>query len=164
MRNLLLVLIVAVLLTSCGEDGQVMRPIGIARTSSTSSVMTELSFVDSGRWTIFEFASTSAELTWPLPFHAQIVDSAGKTVIEREVADGPELTGADGIRRLTWRLDTLSEPFEKNFDDDGLMPIDHVLEDGERYTLRLLLPAGDEREYEVYVLETRRIYPWDHGT
>jgi hypothetical protein len=164
MRDLLLVLIVAVSLTSCGEYRQVMRPIGVARTSSTSSVTTELSFVDSGRWTIFEFASTSAALTWPLPFHAQIVDSAGKTVIEREVADCPELTGADGIRRLTWRLDNLSEPFEENFDGEGLMPIDHVLKDGERYTLRLRLPAGSEREYEVYVLETRRIYRWDDGT
>jgi len=140
-----------------------MRPIGVARTSSTASVTTELSVVDSGRWTIFEFAGTSAPPRWPLPFHAQIVDSAGKVVIEREVADGPERTGADGIPRLTWRIDVLSEPFEKNFDGEGLMPIDHALKDGERYTLRLRLPAESEREYEVYVLETRRIYPWDGG-
>jgi hypothetical protein len=162
MRNLLSVS-VALLLASCGEYRQVMRPIGIARTSSTSTVTTELPFVDAGRWTIFEFAGTSAA-SWPLPFHAEIVDSAGKTVIEREIADAPELTGANGIRRLTWRVDSLVEPFERNIDSKGLMPIDHVLKDGEQYTLRLRLPASSEQKYEVYVLETRRIHPWDHGT
>lgn len=164
MRKLIVALGIVVSLSSCGDYGQVMRPIGVAQTSSTSSVTTDLAFVDTGRWTIFEFADAFSASTWPLPFHAQILDSAGRTVIEREIATGPEVTGADGIRRLTWRIDTLSEPFENNFDGEGLMPIDRVLKDGDRYTLRLRLPPGGEQKYEVYVLETRRIYPWDHGT
>ena len=161
MRNHLLVLILAVFVTACGENRQVMRAVGVVRTSSTSSVTAELPFVDSGRWTVFELARTSGASTWPLPFHAQIIDVAGNVVIEREVADGPEFIGPDGVRRLTWRVDTLAEPFESNFDGQGLMPIDHVLKDGQRHMLRLRFAAAAEAEYEVYVLETRRVYSWD---
>ncbi|MDP9192120.1 MAG: hypothetical protein M3P06_10520 [Acidobacteriota bacterium] len=160
MRNVLVLVIVA-FLAACGEERQVMRQIGVIRTSSASPVIAEMTFVDSGRWTIFEFVDRSSHSTWPLPFHAEISSSDGKVVIEREVTDGPDSTGPGGVRRLTWRVDTLSEPFEGNFDSNGLMPIDHALRDGQSHTLRLRVPPFAEAEYEVYLLENRRVYPWE---
>ena len=164
MRDCRVAIVVGLLLTACGENAQVMRELGVVRTSSTSPVVAELSFVDSGRWTVFEFSRSPAMSAWPIPFHAQIVNAGGKVLLEREVTDAPEVACEDGGKRVTWRVDTLSEPFESNFDEEGLMPIDRVLKDGERHTLRLRFSPGVKGEYQVYVLETRRIYPWHEGT
>jgi hypothetical protein len=154
----------AVLLSACVENAQVARRLGSIRTSSTSPVVADLSFVDSGRWTIFALSRSSTASAWPFPFHAQILSADGKVLIEREVTEVPEFSHPNGREGVTWRVDTLSEPFESNFDDEGLMPIDHALKDGERYTLRLHFSPAVDAEYQVHVLEDRAVYPWETGT
>jgi hypothetical protein len=161
MRKYIPVVTLSLLFVACSER-QVARPLGIVRTAQESSVTADFQFVDSGRWTVFEFADRTGISEFPLPFHAQVLNADGKVVIEREVIDGPPYTSADGRRMLTWRVDTLAEPFEVNVDDKGLMPVDRVLKDGERYTLRLRFPAGVTAEYQVFHLENRHVYPWEH--
>jgi hypothetical protein len=148
----------------CGEELQVHEHVGSFVTGPSASSVTDVTFVDRGRWTLFQLIDNSPTGDWPIPFRVELLDSRDRVLMTKTIDDAVSRSeaSAKGHRKLTWRFDDLRDPFEANLDSDGNLPIDHVLKDGERYNLRFTLPKSHSHKYEVVVLSLRQVYPWQH--
>ncbi len=153
-----------VCLLGCSERMQVGRVIGEIHRPSGQSVEAELEFVDEGDWTLFAFIEDpGTEVPWPETFSIGILHR-GAGIVEKTVRleeSAPEKSQKYGHRKLYWRADTLHPPFASNIDDNGLLPIDRLLKQGERHLLRVTLPPGPEVTYDVIVVNHRDVYWWE---
>ena len=156
--------IAVLLLVACAREAQTYLCLGSVTTSVSAETVAELAFVDNGRWTLFMFQEKEpANAPWPASFRAEILDRDGKVVLSRVVDDAVPESPSDGRGLLAWRIDTLRAPFEANLDAQGQLPVDRVLRNGERYVLRITLPAAPARGYDVFLLSNRKVYPWQEN-
>jgi hypothetical protein len=146
----------------CAEELQVHEHVGTLVTRPAASTVATVTFVDRGRWTLFELVDNSPAGAWPVPFRVELLDSQHRLLMTKTIDDAEHrsVTSAKGHRKLTWRFDEGREPFAANLDRDGNLPIDRVLKDGERHHVRFTLPRSHSHRYEVVVLSLRSVYPW----
>ena len=155
------VLLAITLLTGCAEEVQFHEHIGSIETAAVA-VSPSVSFVDRGRWPLFQLIDNQPTGTWPLPFRVDLLDANGREILSKRIdqsTSASEMSGK-GFRLLSWGLDELHGSFESNLDRNGDLPIDHLLQKGQRYTLRFTLPPAPAHRYEVVLLASRKLYPW----
>ena len=163
MKRYPVVFLFAALLAGCADEVQVHQHIGSVMTGAESPTSADVSIVDRGRWTLFQLVDNKPAGNWPLPFRVDLLDQDGRLLISRTIdaTTSQAETSGKGHRLLTWGFDELRGSFGSNLNQHGDLPIDRVLREGQRHTLRFTFsPQPTAHRYEVVLLANRKLYPW----